>query len=663
MTPLQPARLEFADDGTPYASRYDDLYHAAHGGPPQARHVFLGGNDLPRRWQDQDRFVILETGFGLGLNFLVTWQAWRDDPQRCRRLHFISVEKHPFTVKDLATAQRAWPEFAELAAELQAHWPPLTPGIHRLFLEQHQLTLTLIFGDASTQLRALDAAVDAFFLDGFSPAKNPEMWTPERCKALARLAAPGATLATGSAAEHLREALQAAEFDLEKHPGFAGKRHMLTGRYRSRRPPRHSPPSDRRALIIGAGIAGSTAAYALAAAGWQVTVLEAAAAPATGASSNLAGVLRPLPSADDNRISRLTRAGYLATRALLAKLPAARWSACGVLHLGRDDEHEAQQQRSVEKLALPPEILQFVDRETATKMLAWPVENGGWWFPQGGWVQPPSLCRAALSAFPERITVKYGFTVDRLEEAKTTPDRHSRESGNPPAATTTTLWQALAANGSLLAEAPVVIIAAGAKATQLAQLAWLPQIPARGQVSHLPADATPPLPHVVCKHGYAMPDVDGLRLIGATLQYTASDPDPRPADHAENLAQLKQTLPGFAPDIDPASLAGRVGFRPMSPDRLPIVGPVPIAPEAPGSTIANTRLHNLPRHPGLWCLQGYGARGIVWSALMADLLVSRLEGLPLPLEIDLADACDPGRFLLKNARRPQKPEDAGDDST
>ncbi|MCE1181489.1 MAG: bifunctional tRNA (5-methylaminomethyl-2-thiouridine)(34)-methyltransferase MnmD/FAD-dependent 5-carboxymethylaminomethyl-2-thiouridine(34) oxidoreductase MnmC [Rhodocyclales bacterium] len=651
MTPLQPARLEFADDGTPYSSSFGDVYHSAHGGPQQARHVFLGGNNLPRRWQNQHRFVILETGFGLGLNFLATWRAWRDDPQRSRRLHFISFEKHPFTAKDLASAQAAWPEFADLASELQKHWPPLTPGIHRLHLDQHQVILTLIFGDASTQLRAIDAAVDAFYLDGFSPAKNPELWTPELCKALARLAAPGATLATWSVAGHVREALQAAEFDLEKRPGFTGKRHMLAGHYRSRRPARHTPPAERRAIVIGAGIAGSTAAYALAAAGWQVTVLEAAPAPATGASSNLAGVLRPLPSADDNRLSRLTRAGYLATRALLAQLPAARWSACGVLHLGREDSHEAQQQRTVEKLALPPEVLQYLDRASATQMLNWPVANGGWWFPQGGWVQPPSLCRAALSAYPERITVKYGFAVDRLEEAKTTPDRHSRESGNPPKATPPR-WQALATDGSLLAEAPVVIIAAGAQATQLAQLAWLPQRSARGQVSHLPADATPPLPHVVCKLGYAMPEIDGLRLIGATLQ--SGDPDPalRRIDHSENLARLQLSLPGFAANIDPASLAGRVGFRPMSPDRLPIVGPVPIAP----ASNSNTRLHNLPRHPGLWCLQGYGARGIVWSALMADLLLSRLEGEPLPLETDLADACDPGRFLLKNARRPQESE-------
>lgn len=628
MDKLQPARLEFTPDGTPFSSAFGDVYHSAHGGPQQARHVFLGGNGLPQRWQGRGRFVILETGFGLGLNFLATWQAWRDDPQHCRRLHFVSFEKHPFTAADLAVAQRAWPEFAPLAAELQANWPPLTPGVHRLHLDHGRVILTLVFGDATTQLRAIDASVDAFYLDGFSPARNPELWTVELCRALARLAAPGAALATWSVAGHVREALAAAEFDLEKRPGFAGKREMLVGRFRSRRPDRHPSPAERRAIIIGAGIAGSTSAHALAAAGWQVTVLEQAGEPATGASGNIAGVLRPLPSADDNRLSRLTRAGYLATRALLGRLPEARWSACGVLHLGREPIHEAQQRRAVEQLGWPPEVVQFIEREAAAEKLGWPVDTGGWWFPNGGWVQPSSLCRAALAAFPDRLTVRYHTPVDRLQQTA-----HG--------------WQALATDGNVLAEAPVVVMASGHAAPRFTQFAWLPQRAARGQVSHLPATATPPLDVVVCKLGYAMPAIAGLRLIGATLQSGDTDPNLRAIDHQENLARLNLSLPGFATGLDPATLAGRVGFRPMSPDRLPIVGPVP----DPAAASPNTRLHNLPRQPGLWCVQGFGARGIVWSALMADLLVSRLEGEPLPLESDLVDACDPGRFLLKNARR------------
>ena len=624
MNQLKPALLEFNSVGEPYSLDFDDVYHSAYGGPAQSRHVFLGGNQLPARWQGKDRFVILETGFGLGLNFLATWQAWQDDPQRCRRLHFISFEKYPFSASDLARAHQAWPEFARHSAQLQQHWPALTPGFHRLFLDDGAVTLTLVFGDAATQLRTVNAAIDAFFLDGFSPQKNPELWSPYFCKGLTRLAARDATVATWTVAGEVRAALKDAEFDVEKCPGFTGKRHMLAGRLRSQRPNRHPAPADRRAIVIGAGIAGATTAHRLASAGWQVTVLEQNAAPGLGASGNLAGVMRPLPSADDNRLSRLTRAGYNATLKLLAKLPAARWSPCGVVHLARDDEHEAQQKRTVDALGFPPEMLAFVDREAAREKIGWPVEHGGWWFSEAGWVQPGSVCRAALAAFPERITLRCKVTVNRLNRAKNE-------------------WQALGADDEIIAEAPVLVMASGVAATRFAQFSWLPQYAARGQVSHLSAATTPAIDVVAYKLAYIIPSLDGQRLVGATHTIDDYEPAERIADHRENLARLQRLLPDYAADIDPATLNGLVGFRPMSPDRLPMVGPLPI--ETP--VTANTRLHNLPLHPGLWCVQGFGARGIVWSALMADLLVSRLEGEPLPLENDLVDAIDPGRFLIK----------------
>lgn len=229
--PLEPACLTHATDGTPVSEIYGDIYHSAAGGHAQARHVFLAGNGLPARWQGRERFVILETGFGLGLNFLATWLAWRDDPQRCQELHFISFEKHPFQATDLALAQAAWPEFALLAEQIRQHWPVLQPGVYRLEFESARVVLTLVFGDAVDTLPRLATAVDAFYLDGFSPARNPELWSPALCRSLARVAVNGATLATWSVAASVRQSLAAAQFDVEKRPGFAGKRQMLVARY------------------------------------------------------------------------------------------------------------------------------------------------------------------------------------------------------------------------------------------------------------------------------------------------------------------------------------------------------------------------------------------------------------------------------------------------
>ena len=228
---LVPACLELAPDGTPVSERYGDVYHSVAGGHAQARHVFLGGNGLPARWQGHTSFTILETGFGLGLNFMATWLAWRDDPQRSARLEFISVEKHPFVAADLARAHLSWPEFAPLSNALCAAWPELVPGEHCVSLDDGRVVLRLLFGDACAAMTSLDTSVDAIYLDGFSPAKNPELWSPAVCHQLARFAHPGTTLATWSVAGSVRRALSAAGFDVVRCPGFAGKRQMLSGRY------------------------------------------------------------------------------------------------------------------------------------------------------------------------------------------------------------------------------------------------------------------------------------------------------------------------------------------------------------------------------------------------------------------------------------------------
>ncbi|UCG98276.1 MAG: tRNA (5-methylaminomethyl-2-thiouridine)(34)-methyltransferase MnmD, partial [Burkholderiales bacterium] len=202
MQKVEPAALEFDAGGHPYSSRYGDVYASRDGALGQARHVFLGGNELPLRWAGRGQFVVLETGFGLGTNFLAAWQAWRDDPERPGRLHFVSVERHPLAAADL---QRAAPApLQPLALQLAAQWPLPLPGLHRLPFEGERVVLTLALGDAAELLPQLLLGADAFFLDGFAPDRNPAMWSPPLVKALARLARPGATLATWCTAGALR---------------------------------------------------------------------------------------------------------------------------------------------------------------------------------------------------------------------------------------------------------------------------------------------------------------------------------------------------------------------------------------------------------------------------------------------------------------------------
>lgn len=630
--PLTPARLERADDGTLWSARYDDVYHAAAGGLEQARHVFLGGNDLPARWQRRDAFCILETGFGCGLNFLATWAAWRDDPARCARLHVVSVEKHPFGRDDLREIHRSWPELAPLSHELLDAWPTLVAGFHRLDLDGGRVSLMLLFGDAVDLLPQLRASVDAFYLDGFAPSKNAELWSSQVFRQVGRLAAAGATAATWSVAAAVRDGLAEAGFACERRPGFATKREMLTARRERKVTHRADAPADRRALVIGAGIAGSSCAQQLARRGWDVDLIEHADAPALGASGNLAGVLRPVLSLDDNRLSRLTRAAFLHARRHLARLErdgqAVRWQSCGVLQLARDARHAGTQRATIERHAYPADYARFVECDEATRLLGTVASAGGWHFPGGAWVNPPSVVRANIADGGARIRLHLNASVAAL-------------------AADGDCWRAAAADGTTLASAAVAVVATGSDALRIDGAMALPLRRGRGQVSLLRARDGRALNCVVTQRGYATPAVDGWHCAGATFDANDTNTALAKADHAENLARLDAMLPGFSDAADANALHGRVGFRPASPDRRPMVGNLPFAHGAGTATA----LWKVERLPGLLVVNGFGARGLVWSALCGELLAARLEGEPLPLEGELVDALDPARFALHGARR------------
>jgi tRNA 5-methylaminomethyl-2-thiouridine biosynthesis bifunctional protein len=638
MPPVAPAELAFAGDDTPYSPAYDDVYHAAHGGLDQARHVFLAGNELlgeNARWAGTERFVILETGFGLGLNFLATWQAWRESGARAR-LHFISVEKHPFRRNDLARLLAPYPELAALADPLLQQWPPLTPGFHRLHFDHGQVTLTLLLGDAQVLLPQLAARIDAVFLDGFAPAKNPDLWSPALLAVITHLCASRATLATWSVAGELRRALQQAGWQLERRPGFAGKREMLTGLLENAISPAptigQASPRQRRAIVIGAGLAGTAVSERLADRGWQVELFERHAAPAQEASGNPAGILLPHLAKDDALAARLSRACYLYALRRFAELAAIRWSPCGVLQVARDTAHEALQRATVRQLDLPADFAAFLERDAAAALIGRDAAHGGWWFPGGGWVSPASVCDALLAASGELVQRHFGVEVAALRQ-------------------TADGWLAFHATGRLLADAPHVILANAQAANRLLPRA-LPLMPIRGQVSYLPAavaDAIrPPLRHVVCRSGYITPPAAGTVCIGASFDSGDTDMGIRAADHAGNLQRLDELLPGAAEGIDPAQLEGRVGLRTAAPDRLPLVGTLP---DMEAGDDSSATLDTLPRKAGLHALLGLSARGMVWAPLAAELLASQINGDPLPFERDLVRAIDPARFQLRALRR------------
>ncbi|HEX2827701.1 MAG TPA: bifunctional tRNA (5-methylaminomethyl-2-thiouridine)(34)-methyltransferase MnmD/FAD-dependent 5-carboxymethylaminomethyl-2-thiouridine(34) oxidoreductase MnmC [Burkholderiales bacterium] len=633
---IEPADLAYDASGTPYSTRYGDVYHSSDSGPGQARHVFIDGNDLPRRWAGARVFTIVETGFGIGLNFLSTWRAWLDDPQRCEHLHFVSVEKHPPARDALARVHASYAELEPLARELRDAWPLLVPGLHRLHFERGRVTLTLAFGDASEIVPKLAARADAIYLDGFAPLRNPEMWSAQLMKALGRLSQPGTTLATYSTAAAVREHLEAAGFAIEKRPGFARKREMLAGRYAPRWPAARKALTApaRHAIVIGAGLAGAAVCERLSARGWRVDLLEARPPASDPAQLRFAGAFHPHISADDALRSRASRGGFLYSLARWDTLESGlEWGRCGLIHVGSDRDQDRRFAEASAALAYPAEYARYVTLDEAEALAGCRLRSGGWWLPLGGWMRVQSLVDAQLAACGDGVTARYGVAVESIRAA---------DDG----------WRALAEDGSVLASAPVMVLANSSDAQRLASFGdALARV--RGQITYVPSDRTVAPHTVVTGRGYVLPASGGIVVAGSTYDGSASDPRPRASGHATNLAHLTRLLPDAPHDLDPATLEGAVGFRCAAPDRMPVIGALPDmdAARAMKAEAGSLRLGDIPRLPGLYSVTGFASRGLTWASLAAETLASRLEGEPLPVESDIADALDPARFVLRRLRR------------
>ncbi len=649
---FQHAELDWDENGMPQSRQYGDVYFSRASGLAETEHVFLTQNELPQRFaalQGNRRLVIGETGFGTGLNFLCAWHLFERvaDPQA--RLHFISVEKHPLTREDLQRALALWPELEQQSEQLLQQYVALNPGYQRFVFAGGRVVLTLLIGDVLECLPSLDAQVDAWFLDGFAPAKNPQMWQPALFAELARLSTPDATLGTFTSAGFVRRGLIEAGFDMQRIPGYGHKREILRGRLRAPGTRVSDKPwfarpgyatAERRAVIIGAGLAGCATAASLAARGWKVTVLERHAAAAQEGSGNPQGVLYLKLSAHGTALSRLVVSGFSYTRRLLSNLQAGQdWQACGVLQLIYDDKERERQAELA--TAFPASLVHPLSREAAEALAGVALPEGGLFYPDAGWANPPALCQWLLQR-PGVELLKYH---DALE---------LRRNGQS--------WQVLGEQ-ALLAEAPVVILTGAADVARFSQSAWLPLKRIRGQISCLPATAqSSQLGTVLCAKGYVAPPRNGTHTLGASFNFQQTDDTPSVAEHQANLQMLEQISADLYQRLaaDPQRtemLDGRVAFRCTSPDYLPLIGPL-AEPDAFAETYAalgkNARqsLHApCPWLDGLYVNTAHGSRGMISAPLSGELLAAWLDNEPLPLPRDVAEACHPNRFLLRKLIR------------
>ncbi len=634
---LKPAQWEGSEDGRIFAPDFGDVYATRSGAWGQASAVFIDGCDLLHRWQQGECVRLLETGFGLGVNFLATWAALEAAKVATRdtgaapgitpaRLDYVSIEKHPFTRADLraalALSLAAAPEAQQallqgLADRLIAQWPPMMPGFHALELDDH-VTLTLVFDDVAESLPRIAGRFDAIYLDGFAPDRNPAMWSAAVLAHVAALAAPGARLSSWCVAGAVRRALAEAGFNVEKRPGYGGKRACLSAQWPMFVPQANAGMDDAstaaavlsamhagdaagkatvpaEAVVIGAGIAGASIARQLARRGVRVTVLERSH-PACGGSGNPVGVVRPEPGGISNPITELTAAGVTWLMRWLdrhgQKVPHD-W--CGVLRIARD---ERKREKMVQQAgASDREWLQAVELDEAARLCGNAPTESGFYLPQAGWVVPPLLV-AALLAHPG-IEVRRDADVSDL-----------RKDGD--------VWQLAMVDGRTL-QSPLVVLAtafdAGLGSTRLAMGR------ARGQLSMLPAREGRTLHKIVCRDGYVTPAVQGWHVVGATVQHDDDDGSARRSDDEQNYERLQRLLPGFADSAEELQ-SGRVGWRSTTPDRLPLVGKV---------------------DEGLYASLGHGARGVTCASLCAEFLAAMICDEPLPLGADWIVRLDPLR--------------------
>ncbi|MCE8016656.1 bifunctional tRNA (5-methylaminomethyl-2-thiouridine)(34)-methyltransferase MnmD/FAD-dependent 5-carboxymethylaminomethyl-2-thiouridine(34) oxidoreductase MnmC [Halomonas sp. MCCC 1A17488] len=656
---LEPARLDWLSDDTgehaPHSTQFDDVYFSRHDGRAETEHVFLAGNDLPRRlaaWRERRPFTIGETGFGTGLNMLCAWACFDAHAPAGARLHLVSTERYPLTRDDLARALAAWPDLARRAERLVSQWPEPVAGVHRLWLDE-RVTLDLHFGDATERLALLEGQVDAWFLDGFAPARNPEMWQDELFAAMAARSRPGATFATFTCAGVVKRGLAAAGFAWRKVPGFGRKREMLAGEIaappadtRRGQTPWFTPPAPRpprRVAVIGAGIAGASTAAALARRGIEVTLIDRLDRAELGAT-HLQGALYVKLAVETNLQSRAYLAGLLHSRRWLAQLDPDQslWRPSGVLQLALDEKERQRQARFLANHSLPESVVRGLDAEAASRAAGIRLEAPALDYPDAAWVRPLELC--------VRLAQTPGVSFRRGEVTAL----HGDAAG----------WSLTLADGERI-DADQVVIAAAGEAARFAQTAALPLQPVRGQVSQLALpEGAPALGRVVCAGGYVPPPADGVLNFGATFAPGDTDRAEREADHAANLAELERGLPHFVAALReagaalaPERLTGRVGVRAASPDKSPYAGPVPDA-EAWREDYAvlakdATRIPDAPgrHHAGLWISAAHGSRGMASAPLCAELIASRMCDEPLPLEWPLVDHLHPGRRVVRDIVR------------
>ena len=680
------AQVHFNESGTPVADHFDDVYFSNDSGIDETQHVFVAGNDLAERWQQwrNPTFVIAETGFGTGLNFLVAMRAFNEfraaNPDHpLKRLYFITTEKFPLPQQDMQRALEAFPALKDEAQALASLYPMGLEGCHRLHFDNHSTTLDLWIGDVHELLpqwhSPVNGLIDAWFLDGFAPSKNPDMWTDALFSQMARLSKTGTTFGTFTAAGIVKRGLAGVGFTIKKRNGFGRKRDMLTGvfnqdnenvQHKLRLPagPYYRYADDSldktsKVAVVGSGLAAATACLALVKRGISTTLYFDGDTLASGASGNPQGGFYPQLHSEASIASRIQAHSFLYARqaydhtiehAKACGLADVAHDFCGVIQLSFNDKVAERQNKLAAADVWPEALIKPVDSKEVSDIANLALPYSGLYIGLGGWISPPQLVTAMIEEALQsgKLTLKPNHTYVSHEAVETTKQQVQIR------------FNLDSAESEEVITADHLILALGAGAVNASDFDSLSLRPVRGQVEAIPTQMPiEQLNTVLCHKGYMTPVFEGRHALGSTYVKNDLSTDVRGDETEMNLATHEQALANT--DIVQALQhdgKARAATRLGSPDHQPVVGalhnfdslkehytmlgvgkPLTSAPVLPSSVVST-----------LTCL---GSRGLTTAPLMAEVLVSSLCKEPLPLSNDLLNAVNTSRFMTREAIRSQ----------
>ena len=580
-------------NNTLFSEEFDDLYSSAKGAVAECNHVFIKGNNLNERFEnlgENSKFYIGEIGFGIGINFLTTCKSWLDHTKQNQVLEFYSFDKYLFRLSDFKTLNVSCPDLKEYISELERNYPRNIQGAQKISLFGGRIILNLIIGeiDNTQEYIKLMDKVDAWYFDGFSPSKNPDLWSIKLFKCIHKSCHENTTFSTYTSSGLVKNNLTESGFNHSRAMGFSDKRHMLKGTVDTQL---KKNTSNTKVAVIGSGIAGCVLSYTLAKKGIEVDLYEKSDSICSGASSHELLVTYPRLSAHDTAFGSFTLHSYIFATNFYKQLKTDTWKKTGVIILNHDAATEKRQSSLLEKRA-DGEIYRYIDPDEASEISGIDIKLNGLIYEDAGYILPEEMCKFLIES--PKINI---FTSSHIKSIK-----KNREVFNLNI-------------GKKKFEYQNVCVCAGSETANIVDIDGISI--KRGQVTHIESlDTVSRIKLPICAKGYISPRVNNIHLVGSSYS-DSEDTDLSEEEHLYNLNNLKLVI-----DEEMNVITGQTGHRAVSKDHMPVVG----------------------MKDGIYINTCHGSRASVTAPISAEIIASMIVDEAPPLMGRELESLSPERF-------------------